>query len=260
MIGRPVALVTGASNGIGASFARLLAGAGHDLVLVARGAPALEEVADEIRRAHDVATEVIAADLADVDGLATVERRAASVDHPIELLVNNAGVGSAGAFTDLPVDGEVAQIDLNIIAVVRLTHAALPDMVGRRRGGIINVSSLGGFQPAPLNATYSATKAFVLSFTEAVHEEVLGSGVRVSCLCPGFTRTGFQARSGMSAPGIPEFAWQTSDQVAEAGWAGWQQNRAVVVPGALNKATVGMVRVLPRVAVRKMAKRVAGTL
>ena len=153
-----------------------------------------------------------------------VEARAASVDHPIELLVNNAGVGSAGAFIDLPIDGEVAQVDLNVTALVRLTHAVLPGLVGRGRGGIINVSSLGGFQPAPLNATYSATKAFVLSFTEAVHEEVLASGVRVSCLCPGFTHTGFQARSGMSAPGIPEFAWQTSDQVAEAGWAGWQQN------------------------------------
>jgi short-subunit dehydrogenase len=133
-------------------------------------------------------------------------------------------------------------------------------MVARGSGGIINVSSLGGFQPAPLNATYSATKAFVLSFTEAVHEEVLAEGVRVSCLCPGFTRTGFQARSGMTAPGIPDFAWQTSDQVAEAGWAGWQQNRAVVVPGSLNKVTAATVRFLPRVAVRKMAKRVAGAL
>jgi short-subunit dehydrogenase len=260
MSGRPAALVTGASNGIGASFVRLLGGAGYDLVMVARGAPALERVADEVRHQHDVATEVIAADLADQEQLAVVEARAASVDDPIELLVNNAGVGSAGAFIDLPIDGEVAQVDLNITALVRLTHAVLPGMVGRGRGGIINVSSLGGFQPAPLNATYSATKAFVLSFTEAVHEEVLGSGVQVSCLCPGFTRTGFQERSGMSAPGIPEFAWQSADQVAEAGWAGWQQNRAVVVPGALNKATVGMVRVLPRVAVRKMAKRVADTL
>jgi hypothetical protein len=255
-----VALVTGASNGIGASFTRLLARNGFDLVMVARGEPALQRLAEEIRADHRMEAEVIVADLGEPDQLAVVKARVASDDAPVELLVNNAGVGSAGAFVDLPVDGESAQVDLNITALVRLTHAALPGMVARGSGGIINVSSLGGFQPAPLNATYSATKAFVLSFTEAVHEEVLAEGVRVSCLCPGFTRTGFQARSGMTAPGIPDFAWQTSDQVAEAGWAGWQQNRAVVVPGSLNKVTAATVRFLPRVAVRKMAKRVAGAL
>jgi short-subunit dehydrogenase len=255
-----VALVTGASNGIGASFTRLLARNGFDLVMVARGEPALQRLAEEIRADYRMEAEVIVADLGEPDQLAVVKARVASDDAPVELLVNNAGVGSAGAFVDLPVDGESAQVDLNITALVRLTHAALPGMVARGSGGIINVSSLGGFQPAPLNATYSATKAFVLSFTEAVHEEVLAEGVRVSCLCPGFTRTGFQARSGMTAPGIPDFAWQTSDQVAEAGWAGWQQNRAVVVPGSLNKVTAATVRFLPRVAVRKMAKRVAGAL
>lgn len=255
-----MALVTGASNGIGASFTRLLARNGFDLVMVARGEPALQRLAEEIRADHRMEAEVIVADLGEPDQLAVVKARVASDDAPVELLVNNAGVGSAGAFVDLPVDGESAQVDLNITALVRLTHAALPGMVARGSGGIINVSSLGGFQPAPLNATYSATKAFVLSFTEAVHEEVLAEGVRVSCLCPGFTRTGFQARSGMTAPGIPDFAWQTSDQVAEAGWAGWQQNRAVVVPGSLNKVTAATVRFLPRVAVRKMAKRVAGAL
>jgi hypothetical protein len=257
---RPVALVTGASNGIGASFARLLARNGYDLVMVARGRPALDRLGGEIRGLHPVDIEILAADLGDDGQRAGVEARAASADDPVDLLVNNAGVGSAGPFVELPIDGEGAQLDLNITALVRLTHAALPGMLARGRGGIISVSSLGGFQPAPLNATYSATKAFVLSFTEAVHEEVLGSGVRVSCLCPGFTRTGFQARSGMTAPGIPGFLWQSADQVAEAGWSGWQQNRAVVVPGALNKATVGLVRALPRVAVRKMAKRVAGSL
>jgi hypothetical protein len=257
---RPVALVTGTSNGIGASFARLLARNGYDLVMVARGRPALDRLGGEIRGLHPVDIEILAADLGDNGQRAGVEARAASADDPVDLLVNNAGVGSAGPFVELPVDGEAAQLDLNITALVRLTHAALPGMLARGRGGIINVSSLGGFQPAPLNATYSATKAFVLSFTEAVHEEVLAEGVRVSCLCPGFTRTGFQARSGMTAPGIPDFAWQTSDQVAEAGWAGWQQNRAVVVPGSLNKVTAATVRFLPRVAVRKMAKRVAGSL
>jgi short-subunit dehydrogenase len=252
-----VALVTGASNGIGASFAVLLATAGYDLVLVARGADALEELATRIRRDHQVDVEVMAADLGMTGPLALVEERLSSTDRPVDLLVNNAGVASGGAFVELPVGGETAQVDLNITAVVRLTHAVLPGLVERGSGGVINVASLGGFQPAPLNATYSATKAFVLSFTEAIHEEVAGAGVSVTCLCPGFTRTGFQERSGLNASGMPDMVWQTADQVTAAAWAGWRRNQAVVVPGAINKASAELVRVLPRSVVRKMAKRVA---
>ena len=254
---RPIALVTGASNGIGASFCVLLASAGYDLVMVARGVDALESLAARIRQAHRVEVEVLAADLGEPGSLARVEQRTSSDDRPIDLLVNNAGVASGGAFVDLPLDGEAAQVDLNITAVVRLSHAVLPGLVARRTGGVINVASLGGFQPAPLNATYSATKAFVLSFTEAIHEEVSGAGVSVTCLCPGFTRTGFQERSGLNASGMPDMVWQTADQVTAAAWAGWRRNQAVVVPGAINKASAELIRVLPRSVVRKMAKRVA---
>jgi hypothetical protein len=133
-------------------------------------------------------------------------------------------------------------------------------MIDRGHGGILNVASLGGLQPAPWNATYAATKAFVLSFTEAIHEEVLRSGVKVTCLCPGFTHTGFQAQSGMEAASVPERMWMSAADVAAAGWNGWTSNRAIVVPGAVNKAGAGLVRLLPRSVVRKMAKRVADRL
>jgi uncharacterized protein len=256
-VSRPVGLVTGGSNGIGEALAHELAAAGHDLVLVARGESGLRRVGGEIAEAHGVDVEIVAADLADPADLAVVEGRLSSLGAPVEVLVNNAGVGSVGSFASLPVEGEVAQLDLNVTALVRLTHAALPSMIDRGHGGVINVASLGAFQPAPLNATYSATKAFVLSFTEAIHEEVLRAGVKVTCLCPGFTRTGFQSRSGMEASSMPERMWMSAGDVAAAGWNGWMSNRAVVVPGAFNKAGAELVRVLPRSAVRKLAKRVA---
>jgi short-subunit dehydrogenase len=252
-----VGLVTGGSNGIGEALAHQMAAAGHDLVLVARGEAGLRRVGGEIAEAHGVDVEILAADLSDPDELATVESRLSSADAPVELLVNNAGVGSVGSFASLPLEGEIAQLDTNVGALVRLTHSALPLMIDRGHGGVLNVASLGAFQPAPLNATYAATKAFVLSFTEAIHEEVLRSGVRVTCLCPGFTRTGFQARSGMEAAAVPERLWMSAADVAAAGWSGWDANRAVVVPGAVNKAGAGLARVLPRSVVRKMAKRVA---
>ena len=257
---RPVALVTGASSGIGGSIARVAAREGYDLVVVARSEEALTQLAVEVCRHHGVDTEVLVADLADPEGIGAVERRLAQADRPVDVLVNNAGVGSGGAFVELDIDGEVAQIDLNVTALVRLTHAALPGMVARQKGGIINVGSLGSFQPAAYNATYSATKAFVLSFTEAVHEEVRSSGVRVSCLCPGFTHTGFQATSGMYGSSLPDVVWQTASQVAEAAWSGLERNQAVVVPGVVNKATVVGVRLLPRSIVRKVSGYVAKRL
>jgi len=252
--------VTGASSGIGESIARVAARDGHDLVLVARGADALARLADDLARDHGVSAETLPADLADADGLASVAARLGDRERPVEIVVNNAGRGTGGPFAELPVEGELAQIDLNVTALVRLTHAALAVMVPRRHGGVLNVASLGGFQPAPFNATYSATKAFVLSFTEAVHEEVRTAGVHVSCLCPGFTRTGFQAASGLDASGLPDYLWQSADEVAEAAWYGLGRNQAVVVPGAVNKATATGVRFLPRVAVRRLAGRIAGSL
>ncbi len=184
---RRSALVTGASAGIGAAFAEALAREQYDLVLVARRADRLEELAKRLRDARGVAIEVLAADLTDGAGLARVVARVE--EGPPDLLVNNAGHGSFGNFAELDIDREVGEIQLNVVALVRLTRAALPGMIRRGHGAIINVSSMAGFQPMPFNATYGATKAFVNSFTEALHEELRGTGVRVQALCPGFTRT-----------------------------------------------------------------------
>lgn len=154
MSGRPVVLITGASSGIGESIARVAAREAHDLVIVARDGDALGRLAADLHRDHGIDTEVVPADLRDEAGLHAVEDRLTTSDCPIEVVVNNAGMGTGGPFAELPMPGEVAQIDLNITALLRLTHAALPDMVARKHGGVINVASLGGFQPAPFNATY----------------------------------------------------------------------------------------------------------
>jgi short-subunit dehydrogenase len=253
---RLTALVTGASTGIGAEFARLLAARRHDVVLVARDQQRLEALAKELANVHDVSCEVMAADLTLAADLATVEARVADAARPVDMLVNNAGFGSFGRFDELDVDGETRQVQLNVLALMRLTHAAAQAMVARGEGGILNVSSIGGFQPAPYNATYSATKAFVTSFTEAVHEELRGSGVRVTALCPGFTRTEFQERAGSDMHQLPDFVWQTPEVVARAGLDGLARNKAVVIPGTMNR----VVGTLTSVAPHALSRRIAGVV
>ncbi|HEV7523418.1 MAG TPA: SDR family oxidoreductase [Acidimicrobiia bacterium] len=248
----PVALITGASVGIGEQFSRQLADRGHDVVLVARDSARLEALAKEIEANNGVKAEVLAADLTDPSQLATVEARVRSVD----LLVNNAGFGTFGSFHTLDVDAETREINLNVIALVRLTHAAAAAMAERGRGGILNVSSLAGFQPGPSNATYSATKAFVTSFTEAVHEEMKGTGVSVCALCPGFTRTEFQVRANAPAGDVPGFMWQEAPEVARAGLDGLAKNRAVVIPGTTNKVLGNLSAVTPHAITRRLGAAV----
>lgn len=244
---KPVALVTGASAGIGEEFAQQLAARGHDLVLVARDRARLEALAKRLEEDHGAQCEVLAADLTKPDELARVEARAQSVD----LLVNNAGYGTFGSFAELDIDTEVREVQLNVIALMRLTHAAAGPMAERGRGGILNVSSLAGNQPGPLNATYSATKAFVTSFTEAVHEELKGTGVAVTALCPGFTHTEFQARASAPASDVPGFMWQEAPEVAQAGLDAVAKNRAVVIPGAVNKVLGNVAAVTPHAITRR---------
>jgi short-subunit dehydrogenase len=251
---RPIALVTGASAGIGAELARLLA-VDHDLVLVARDRARLEALGKELRDAHGAECEVLAADLGDDAQLATVEARIADESRPVDVVVNNAGFGTVGDFADLPSDREDAMVRLNVLAVVRLSHAAARAMKARGRGGILNVASLGAFAPVPRMAVYGATKAFVASFTQALHEELLGTGVRASCLCPGFTRTEFQQRAGVTGGG-PGFIWASARDVAETGLAGLAANRALVVCGALNKSTAVLTRFTPSVLNRKISGQV----
>jgi short-subunit dehydrogenase len=244
--------VTGASTGIGEQFARILAERGHDVILVARDQARLEAVAKDITERYGGAHAVTPADLTAPSELATVEEVARGVD----VLVNNAGFGTFGAFHELSLDGEDREVRLNVVAVVRLAHAAAAGMAERRRGGILNVASIAGFQPIPTNATYAATKAFVISFSQALHEELRPAGVDVTVLCPGFTRSEFQERAGVPSDVVPGPLWQDADQVARAGLDGLSRRRAVVVPGALNRTVATLTSMTPDAISRRVSAAV----
>ncbi|HVF33522.1 MAG TPA: SDR family oxidoreductase [Acidimicrobiales bacterium] len=247
----PLALVTGASSGIGHAFARCLAAAGHDLVVVARDRARLEALAAS---SPSVDVEVLVADLASAEGQASVEARLASDERPVDLLVNNAGFGTTGRFWELPVDEEAREIAVNVIALTRLTAAALPAMVARRAGGVINVASIAAFSPTPGTATYGATKAYVLSFTQALREELRGTGVRALALCPGLTRTEFQERAGYEARGVGSRLWQSADEVAATALAALERDAGVCTPGLQNKAAAVAGSLVPR----RLQARLAG--
>jgi uncharacterized protein len=255
---KPVALVTGASSGIGAQFARARAARGDDLVIVARDEARLEALAESLEKEHGTDVEVLPADLTTGKGTAVVEARLESVDPPIDLLVNNAGFATVGKFADLQREAEAREIGLNVLAVTRLCHAALAPMIERGRGGIINVSSLGGYQPTPLNATYGATKAFVTSFSHALHEEVRGTGVNVMVLCPGFTRTEFQERAGLDSGAVPNFMWQSAEAVVAAALRAYDNGRAVCIPGSLNQAGAVFSSAMPGAITRRLAGAIIG--
>ncbi len=247
---RQKALVTGASSGIGAAFASRLARQGYDLILVARDEARLQAHAEEFRRDHKIEVQVLPADLTKPSECARVEKVAAA---GIDLLVNNAGFGTFGSFWRLALEREEEQIRLNVVALVRLTHVALGPMVERNQGAIINVSSLASFQPMPYNATYGATKAYVTSFTEALAEELRGTGVKVQALCPGFTRTEFQQRAGLRISNLPAFLWMTADEVVDASLAALRRGQVVVVPGAPYKALAFLSGLTPRGPLRRLA-------
>jgi short-subunit dehydrogenase len=232
-----------------------LAGGGTDLVLVARRRDRLDDLATELRSAHGTDVEVLVADLTDDADLATVEARLADDVAPVDLLVNNAGFATSGRFADLPLDGEVAEIRLNVMAPVRLTHAALPGMVARRHGGVVNVSSIASLQPLPHWATYAATKAYLTSFSEAVHEEVRAHGVVVLALMPGFTHTEFHDHAGVPPVGIPNPLWMGAEQVVRSGLAALDHRRASRVPGVLNRVVATVSRLTPRVLSRRVIGR-----
>ena len=259
---RSRALVTGASSGIGLAFARRLAADNYDLVVVARSAGKLHDLAEELKREHAAEVEVLVADLSSADGVVAVEARLADASAPIDLLVNNAGFGTFGRFAELPVEKEIEEIELNVVALMRLSRAVLPGLIERRTGGIINVASIAAFQPGPFEATYCATKAFVHSFSQALHEEVRGAGVKVLAVCPGLTITEFQEKGGASTAGVPTFASQTADEVVAAAMRAYRSGRAVVVTGLPNKALAFSTRLTPGAMLRRLSaqvgKRLAG--
>ena len=255
----PVALVTGASSGIGHTFARTLAARGFDIVAVARDKQRLDTLADHVSTRHGRAVDVLPADLTDASQLAVVEDRLAH-GPPVDLLVNNAGFGAHARFAEHDPDAIEAEIMLNVVALTRLTRAALPPMLDRRSGGIVNVSSFASFQAAPTFAVYTATKAYVTNFSESVHEEVRGSGVRVLALCPGFTRTEFHERNDVDAAGVPGMAWSTPEAVVDEALRALERGRAVSVPGLSNKAVAVVSHLLPRAIVRRTAATLANRL
>lgn len=253
------ALVTGASRGIGAAIARQLAGEGVDLVLVARTGNELATLAHDLERAHGVTVEVVTADLTDHDDLERVATRIAA-SPTVDLVVNNAGFGTVGRFAELDPDTEERQVRLNATALLRLSQSAAAVFRDRGTGGICNVSSIAGFAPAPGTATYAATKAFVTSFTQALHEELRPAGVHVTALCPGFTQTNFHTAGRMATSRIPDLAWSTAEEVAAVAVAGVRDNRALVVPGVANRAVARATRLLPGAFVRRIAGQIAARL
>ncbi|MGH9279852.1 MAG: SDR family NAD(P)-dependent oxidoreductase [Acidimicrobiales bacterium] len=248
------ALVTGASSGIGRAFALGLAARGLDLVVVARRKDRLEELAAEVQSAHGRTVEVLPADLVDEAQRATVEARLADAGRPIDVLVNSAGFGTQGLFAELPVDDEDQEIRLNVLALVRLTHAALPGMIERRRGAVVNVTSLAGHQPIPKWATYTGTKAFVTTFTRAVAAEVHRSGVHVLLVIPGFTSTGFQEVSQFDRRTIPGPAWMTAEAVAEHALADLERGRKESIPGVHNRVVAVLTWLSPWPLTRRVLK------
>jgi len=249
------ALVTGASYGIGVDLAECFARDGYDVVVTARSPAPLQEAADRLAKAYGVKVTPIANDLGAIGGgqalVAAVKAKGLSID----VLVNNAGYGHAGALTSADLATQLGMIDLNVRALVELTHLFWHGMLARRRGGVLNVASTAAFQPGPLMAVYYASKAFVLSFSEALWEEARGTGLKVSCLCPGPTASRFRERAGTGKTRLATAsAVMPSMPVAEQGYRGWQRNKRVVVTGAKNRLGVALAQALPRSVVLRMVR------
>ena len=243
-----VALITGASAGLGVEFARQLSARGYRLVLAARRKDRLESLAKELGNARAVAS-----DLSKKDAAAKLMADVETAGEQVDLLVNNAGFGLIGRFAALDAKRLRQMIDLNVGALTDLCRAAAPGMIKRKSGGILNVASTAAFQPGPKMAVYFATKAYVLSFSEALHEELKGQGIKVSCLCPGPTRTEFGEVAGFGGSGVFDRVAMDAPRVVSVGLAGLDRNRAVVVPGVINKITAASTRFAPRPVVRKIA-------
>lgn len=254
MAARQTALVTGASGGIGWELARAFAAGGYDLVLVARSAGKLEQLAGELRDRHGVAVRVLAKDLTAPGAPDEIFQELEGAVVAVDALVNNAGFATFGPFAGTDLASELEEIQLNVVTLTHLTKRFLPGMLARRRGGILNVASTAAFQPGPQMAVYYATKAYVLSFSEALAEELRGSGVTVTALCPGPTATGFQARAEMQDSGLFTGPLKVMDAaaVARAGYEGFRKGKRIVIPGLVNKLGVQSVRVSPRALVTRL--------
>jgi uncharacterized protein len=249
-------LITGASSGIGAELARVFAARSCPLVLTARRHERLEALADEIRQTHGVPVEIMALDLGDREAPQDLRDMLQERGIAVHTLVNNAGFGLRGYFASLPHEKQLAMIDLNVTALTSLCRLMLPGMIERRRGGILNVASLAAFQAGPYMAVYYATKAFVLSLSEALHDEAKPHGVTVTALCPGPTESEFSETAGLKDSRLFKAGVMSSAEVARNGFEGYEAGRAIVIPGAKNRVGAIGSKFMPRF----VSRRVAGML
>ena len=248
------ALVTGASGGIGLELARLFAADGHDLVLVARSRDKLAGLAEELGRAHNVGARSLPADLARPEAPREIFDQLKSEGVAVDALVNNAGVGSYGLFAETDLRSELDLLQINVVALTHLTKLFLPAMIARRRGHVLNVASTAAFQPGPLMAVYYASKAYVLSLSEALSNETAGTGVTVTVLCPGPTGTGFVAAAGMEESKLFDRGAMTARAVAEAGYRGMLGGKTIVIPGFRNRLLASSYRLAPRGLITKVVR------
>ena len=256
MTGRGLAVVTGASSGIGEALARRLAGAGHDLLLVARSGDRLQRLAEDVARGNGIEAGFLAVDLGTPEGRRAVFAATESAGKAVEILVNDAGFGLNGPQADLPLERVLELLQLNVVATAELTHRFLVAMRARRSGGILNVASTAAFLPMPYFAVYAASKAFVLSFSHALHEEAKRDGVTVTCLCPGYTKTRFYGVAGMRGAEATPFPEMAPDAVAKIGLEALAKKKAYVVTHPLDRAWIASGRLVPRWVPVKLAAAV----
>ena len=251
-------LVTGASSGIGLELAKCFAADGCRLVLVARKGNVLGALASELRKAHKIQAQVITAALAQPESATRLLAHLQAAGLKVDVLVNDAGFGAQGKFLTLPLGRQLEMLQVNVTSLTHLTGLLLPGMVERRRGGILNVASTAAFQPGPGMAVYYATKAYVLSFSEALAEELAGTGVTVTAVCPGPTATNFGAAANMHPLGLVKKISMSAEAVAVLGHRAYRRGRVVAITGLRNQFPAFLTRLGPRAAVRKITKRLNG--
>jgi short-subunit dehydrogenase len=261
------AVVTGASSGIGEAFARRLAREGYNVVLVARRREKLDALAEDLKKRHAVNAQSVVADLSNEDDINRVADMLTEFSEAgkLDLLINNAGFGTTGNFINQPMKDQNAMINLHVTATMRLTRAALPGMIKQHRGAIINVASIAGWFPLPGNVNYSATKRYIITFSEALQTEMMDSGVFVQALCPGFTYSEFHdtapyRNSGFRRDSTPPFMWQTADQVVMASLNSLGSGDATVIPGIHNRALTSLEGLVPRSAIRQARRQLGPVL
>ncbi len=248
-------LITGASGGIGYELSKLFAIDGYNLILVARSTDQLNQLAADLTNAHGITVTVLSKDLSDPKAPAEIFDAVEAQGIQVDVLVNNAGFGMQGTFASASLDEMLRMLQLNIGALTTLTRLFLPGMLARKSGRILNIGSTGSFVPVPSMAVYGATKAYVLSFSEALAEELRGSGVTVTSLCPGVTYTGFQKRAGVGDPMLVRIGGMSAAEVARIGYRAMKRGQAVVVSGLFNQLMTFSIRLTPRALVRRLSQQ-----